>query len=273
MKKLLPFVLSFVFISTSFAYNPTLKDANDLNDLKTKLNQLVEDNNINLWDFYNQLKNLEVEHSADERLFFMLSHLKSHLYNKLFTLKTTAYVSAKDFKQEFLSGKMDNITIDVDEEVLDKCVWWYNTMDEISFAYDFPTALTIATWYRESTCAYYLPSNGDGPFQIVKEDYGTWEINEKVFIDTIVDFMEFTKDKFDRYEWDLSGSLSYTEFDLAGIHNFAALYNWGTKSGNIIIPNAPEYLLDGYGEQYSDSTRYGILPKFLKVLQRELENN
>ena len=43
----------------------------------------------------------------------------------------------------------------------------------MSFANDFPTALTIAVWFRESTCGYYLPKNGDGPFQIVSKDYGT----------------------------------------------------------------------------------------------------
>ncbi|MEI7557984.1 MAG: hypothetical protein WCJ45_04055 [bacterium] len=46
-------------------------------------------------------------------------------------------------------------------------------MDTISFANDFPTALTIATRYRETNCGYYLPGNGDGPFQILSKDYGT----------------------------------------------------------------------------------------------------
>jgi hypothetical protein len=49
----------------------------------------------------------------------------------------------------------------------------------------------MATWYRESTCAYYLPSNGDGPFQIVNADYGTGDMDEKVFVNTITDFLEF----------------------------------------------------------------------------------
>jgi hypothetical protein len=76
---------------------------------------------------------------------------------------------------------------------LDNCIGWYNTLDDISFAHNFPTALTMAVWYRETTCAYFLPSNGDGPFQILDKDYGTGEITSKIFVDTVVDFMEFTR--------------------------------------------------------------------------------
>jgi hypothetical protein len=36
--------------------------------------------------------------------------------------------------------------------VSDYCLWRYNTLDNMSFANNFPTALTIAVWYRESSC-------------------------------------------------------------------------------------------------------------------------
>ena len=51
------------------------------------------------------------------------------------------------------------------------CLGRYYTMDLLSYAYDFPTALTIAVWRKESSCGYYLPKNGDGPFQIVSKDH------------------------------------------------------------------------------------------------------
>jgi hypothetical protein len=163
-------------------------------------------------------------------------------------------------------------SIEVDDG-LENCIGWYNTLDDISFVYDFPTALTMATWYRESTCAYFLPSNWNGPFQIVNKDYGTWELTEDEFITTVVDFMEFTKAKFARYEWQLSGNLTYTWFDSKWISNFAALYNGGTKSWNVVIPNSVDYLLDGYGEAFSEATRYGVFPQFIKVLEWEIENS
>jgi hypothetical protein len=67
------------------------------------LDNLVENNNINLLDFYYQVKKLEVDNTSDERLFYMLSNLKSYLYNKLFTAKTTARVSSKNFKETFVT--------------------------------------------------------------------------------------------------------------------------------------------------------------------------
>ncbi|HRX64125.1 MAG TPA: hypothetical protein P5060_03420, partial [Candidatus Absconditabacterales bacterium] len=112
----------------------------------------------------------------------------------------------------------------------------------------------------------------DGPFQIVNEDYGTGEITQAQFVDTVEDFMEFTKSKFDRYDGELTGYLSYTGFDLTGISNFAALYNGGNKSGDVILPNNENYLFDGYGVDFSGATRYGIFPQFIKALERELDN-
>jgi len=269
MKKLLLFVFAFVFVGSVFAYTPTSQDTANLNNLKFQLNVLVEDNNINLWDFYDQVKNLQLEYSHDARLDYMLWNIKDHLYTKLFTLKSAAKVSSKPSKQEFLDQYITGISLEI-SGTLDNCIGWYNTLDDISFAHNFPTALTMAVWYRETTCAYFLPSNGDGPFQILDKDYGTGEITSEIFIDTVVDFMEFTRWKFDRYLTQLTWSLTYTGFDITWISNFAGLYNWWTRSGDVIVPNAPNYLYDGYGSEYSGAARYGILPQFLKALEREL---
>ncbi len=265
------FVIAWGVFATSLAYTPTSQDTANLTNLKWQLDNLIEDNNINLWDFYDQLKLLEINNSANERLFYMLANLKSYIYSKLFTLKTIDRVSSKSFKEEFLLEYDTWFTLEVDDS-LANCTGWYNTLDDISFAYNFPTALTIATWYRESTCAYYLPSNGDGPFQIVDEDYGTWDMDEEQFIVAIEDFLEFANAKFDRYDGELSGSLSYTWFDMDGISNFAALYNWWTKSGSLILPNSTDYLFDGYGDEFSGAIRYGIFPQFIRALDWEIEN-
>lgn len=271
MKKWFLWVFVFLFVGASFAYTPTTDDMKNLTHLKTQLDTLIVDNNINLRDFYDQLKTLELKYAEDDRLQYMLANLKDYMYGKLFTLKTAAKVSSKSIKQDFLAEYDTGFSIEVSGS-LTNCTGWYNTLDDISFAYNIPTALTIATWYRESTCAYYLPSNGDGPFQIVNEDYGTGTITEDVFVKAVEDFAEFTLSKFDRYEWQLSWNLSYTWFDLTWISNFAALYNGGIKSWNIIIPNAPSYLYDGYWVDFSWATRYGILPQFIRSLDWEIEN-
>jgi hypothetical protein len=84
--------------------------------------------------------------------------------------------------------------------------------------------------------------------------------------------MEFTRGKFNRYLTQLTWSLTYTGYDMTWISNFAALYNGWTKSGNIIVPNRTDYLLDWYGQDFSGATRYGIFPQFIKALERELAN-
>jgi hypothetical protein len=131
---------------------------------------LIENNNVNLRDFYNQLRILQEDYSKDARLNYMLGNLKDHLYHNLFTQKTHAKITSQSGKQEFLNQHLSGIYDDI-QNSLQNCTGWYNTLDDISFAYDFPTALTIATWYRESTCAYHLPSNKNGPFQIISKDY------------------------------------------------------------------------------------------------------
>ncbi|MCK9467176.1 MAG: hypothetical protein M0P94_02510 [Candidatus Absconditabacterales bacterium] len=268
MKKMFLFVFAFIFVGSVFAYTPSTKDTANLAHLKSQLSGLIEKNNINLRDFYNQLRILQSDYSQDARLNYMLGNLKDHLYDNLSAQKTSAKILSKDSKQEFLDQYLTGISKDISGS-LNNCTGRYNTLDDISFSYDFPTALTIATWYRESTCAYHLPNNKNGPFQITSKDYGTGEITQNKFIETVVDFMEFTKNKFGGYS-NLTGKLSYSEFDLTGISNFAALYNGGNKSGDIILPNEAKYLYDGYGEEFSGATKYGIFPQFLKALEREL---
>lgn len=269
MKKLLLFVVVFLFVSSAFAYTPTSQDTANLTNLKWQLDNLVENDNVNLWDFYNQVRKLEVQYTSDDRLQYMLDNIKNYLYTKLYSFKNAAKVSSKTVKQNFLDQYNTGFSVEITGS-LDNCIGRYNTLDDISFAYNLPTPLTIAAWYRESTCAYYLPSNGDGPFQIIAKDYGTWQITQDIFLDTVVDFMDFTKSKFNRYLTQLTWSLTYTWYDMTWISNFAALYNGGYKSGNVIIPNNSNYLFDGYGLNYSGATRYGIFPQFIKALGWEL---
>ena len=87
-----------------------------------------------------------------------------------------------------------------DEPVSEYCIGRYNTLDDIAFTHDYPTAVLIATRYRETNCGYYLPRNGDGPFQIVNKDYGTGDIDEAAFVESVLDFVEFSKNKYSRYE-------------------------------------------------------------------------
>ena len=279
MKKFLLAWLVVWLISSAVsiaAYTPSEKDTQSLTSLKTQLDSLI-DNNIDLWNFYNQIVNLQNDYSGNERLNYMFEDLKYHLYsdkknkNALSKQKSDAKVKSKDSKTEFLEEYNTWFSVEI-EDSLKNCTGRYKTLDDISFAYDFPTALTIAVWYRESTCAYYLPNNWDGPFQILSKDYGTGEITQKQFVQIVMDFMEFAKNKLARYDGQLSGELSYNSFDMTWVLNFIALYNGWSRSWNVIIPNNYNYAYDWYGEEYSWAKKYGIVPQMLKVLEWELEN-
>lgn len=108
------------------------------------------------------------------------------------------------------------------------CLGWYYTMDLLSYVYDFPTALTIAVWWKESSCGYYLPKNGDGPFQIVSKDYSKVKLNQDTFEDMIEDFLVFSKHKINRYNSRNPKTpikLRYDQVNYPDLLKFAALYN------------------------------------------------
>ena len=265
-------VFGFVWI-TSAAYKLTGDDLQNFNSNKVTISQASDEG---LWSYYTQLVKWYDILKQDERLATISSGLRDYAYSLFDSRKKLAKQQYIWEKANFLDEYAENIEMD-EEFPIDKCIWWYNTIDNISFANNFPTALTIAVWYRESNCGYYLPANGDGPFQIVNKDYGSEEITEEVFKQTIQDFIDFSKRKIRSYNNKADDEypeivLTYTWFDYTWVVNFAALYNWWTRTGGMVVPNAPKYIFDGYGEDYANAKKYWVLPAFLEVLAWEVEN-
>lgn len=267
-------VVVFWFVwMTNAEYKLTGDDLKQFNSQKVTISQASNDG---LWSYYTQLSKWYNILKNDERLAAVSSGLRDYTYSLFDSRKKLAKQQSVGDKSKFLDEYRWNITID-EEFPIENCVGWYNTIDNISFANDFPTALTIAVWYKESNCGYYLPANGDGPFQIVSKDYGNGEINEEIFKQTIQDFIDFAKNKIDKYNKKADSDfpeikISYTWFDYTWVVSFAALYNWGTRTGWMVVPNAPKYVFDGYGEDYSNAKKYGLLPALLKVLAWEVDN-
>jgi hypothetical protein len=153
------------------AYSPSTGDTQQVNLLNAQLDIISSGDMQDVWNFYSQIKVLLKDYGSDEQLNWMLSQLNTHLMDKLTTEKNKAKLSSKQSKQDFLTQYLTGEIQDISDQL--SCTGRYNTLDNISFAYNFPTALTIATRYREANCGYYLPANGDGPFQIISKDYGT----------------------------------------------------------------------------------------------------
>jgi hypothetical protein len=55
--------------------------------------------------------------------------------------------------------------------------------------------------------------------------------------------------------------------------NHAGLYNGGVISWTIVNPINPHYVYDGYWPDFTGALRYGLMPKFLKVLDWELKTS
>ena len=258
---------------TNAGYKLTGDDLKQFNSQKATISQA---SNYWLWSYYKQLWQWYNILKSDDRLSTISSGLRDYAYSLFDSRRKLAKQQNVAEKSKFLDEYRKNISIN-EEFPMDYCVGWYNTIDNISFANDFPTALTIAVRYKESNCGYYLPANGDGPFQIVSKDYGNGEITEEIFKQTVQDFIDLAKDKIDSYNKKANDEfseikISYTSLDYTGVVSFAALYNWWTRTGGMVVPNAPKYVFDGYGQDYANAKKYGLLPALLKVLAWEVDN-
>lgn len=264
--------LWFIWVSNA-TYKLTWDELKNFNSQKVTISQASD---YWLWSYYTQLSKWYDILKKDERLWTISNDLKDYSYSLFESRKNLAKQQYAWEKSRFFDEYSKDINDDI-EFSKDKCTWWYNTIDNISFANNFPTALTIAVWYRESNCWYYLPSNWDGPFQIVSKDYGTWEITEQIFKQAVQDFIDFSKWKIDNYNRKADKDfpkidISYTWFDYTGVINFIALYNWWVRTWWVVQPNAPKYVFDWYWEEYSNASKYWVFPMLLKVMEWEVEN-
>lgn len=258
-----------LFVWCSFAsYTPTNNDIVNVKNLKSQLDTAINNDNIKLRNLYQQSVTLQNQYSSDERLNYMLWELKSYLYGNLSSQKAAVKVTTKLSKKELLEQYNTWFYTWITNTV-EQCIWRYNTIDDLSFAYDFPTALTLAVRYRESSCNYLLPSNWNWPFQITTKNYWTGTLTQSWFIQAVEDFLIFAKNKRKKSP---SWNLSYSNFDMKWIVNFAALYNWWILTWWSVIPNEPKYVYEWYWQGFNSWKKFWILPQTLKILERELDN-
>lgn len=215
-----------LFTQTSFAFEPNEQERSELTELKGTLNTLIETDNLSLRRLYQAARDLQ-PHFSDEKTAYYLEHLRDFLLTKIEDRKARMKFESQEQRKSFLTTYQGS-GLALANPFLEQCSGRYPTLDSMSFAYDFPTPLTLAVRYRESTCGFYLPKNGDGPFQIVNKDYGHGPITRPIFEETIKDFLEFSKRKIDRYNSknpDTPIRLSYTDYTYQDLYKFAGLYN------------------------------------------------
>jgi len=245
MKKYIITVIAgiFGFIGFTFAYTPNTGDLATLSALKTQINKITQGNPKTMRKLADQLQNLQIRFPSYEKLLYLLKELETDLTSQINTQKTQVKQANKEQIKAFVAANMTGI-IALPET--DTCKQYYDLIDTISFANNFPTALTIATRYREASCRFYLPGNGDGPFQIVSKEYGAGDLTLTTFKQSVQDFIDFSKAKYGNYHSKIGSIFTYTGFDMTGIVNHAALYNGGKIMSGVVVPLIPKYVYEGY---------------------------
>ena len=163
----------------------------------TQIDTMTKGDTKTMRKLADQLGNLKDRFPSQEKLQYLLNGLESHLTNKIKSKATATKQANKSQIKTFLStNETGNIAVLPDKDL---CKQYYDLIDTISFANNFPTALTLATRYREASCKFYLPGNGDGPFQIVTKDYGTGTLTMATFKQSVQDFIDFSKAKYGKY--------------------------------------------------------------------------
>ena len=152
--------------------------------------------------------------------------------------------------------------------ISDLCTTYYDKIDAVAKEYDFPTALIIATWYKEHTCIFDNPSNGWGNFQITSHYYPAGAIDWAKFENQIINFIIFSRAKREYYD-DVQSfgpesiELTYDTIDLTSLRKHAIFYNGisGTLESN-------SYANQNFGR--TASGRDGIVAMTIRALGWQL---
>jgi hypothetical protein len=130
--------------------------------------------------------------------------------------------------EEFYTAYKGYVTSET--AISELCTDYYDEIDAIAKEHDFPTALIIATRYREHTCKFSNPTNGWGNFQITSHYYPAGDITWAKFENQIINFIVFSRAKWDYYDdvqtyGDAPIALSYDTIDLTSLRKHAIFYN------------------------------------------------
>lgn len=166
----------------------------------------------------------------------------------------------------------------------------YQIADDWSYAFDLPTALTIAVWDMESSCRLMNP-NAHGIFQIIANSYPTWQVLTLGHaIEQFYDFKTFAYNKIISHNnrssiknnaiscssksWIETGQIApmcftYKMLDIDSIVKFWALYNGARYSGNILLPsntNSYNYIYGKFWTENQSINKEWLIIRILKTL-------
>ncbi|MEI7562232.1 MAG: hypothetical protein WCJ39_00460 [bacterium] len=168
-----------------------------VNSVRSQIFTLADGNLRDLRDYSAQLNDLKDQLITQPSISYVLGEIAQDLRDTIDQTQIQAKQDALPLKKSFVAQYATGIK---DIKETDLCSTYYKDLDTMSFVNNFPTALTIATRYREAGCKWYLPGNGDGPFQIVSKDYGTGQLTKPIFYQSVQDFIDFSRTKWTQYK-------------------------------------------------------------------------
>ncbi len=290
MKRLI--VLLLISLSmlayTTNAYSPSESWKKEVQRSNDTLNSILENKSLDylkniLPRFKAAKENFENNKDINYAIWTRTNTIKEKINNfeienkdKKKTEETQDSYKNSSFKESFFEEYWQDIVSDL--EVSDRCTKYFDEIDEIAKKNDFPTSIIIATWYREYSCILWNPDNWWWPFQITSHSYEPWDISIEEFQDSIQDFIDFSKAKWNYYDNNPSlrerfGSesinIKYNEFTLRDLRLQSILYNWVLESTEL---KTNMYANTNLNENLSWA-RDWIVTKTLKIINWELENN
>lgn len=217
-------VLTVLINITSATYIPSSKDQSKIETVTTSLRNIIDNDSQTLRNFYVQLNDLQIIFKDHEQLSYLLEQIATNIHQDLQDMKKPKLLEGLTEKQSLVNNYSSGII--KEHSIPQRCRDSRQLLDDMSFVYNIPTAITLATRYAETTCGYYLPIHptygSNGPFQIITKDYGTGEMTPKLFRQTIQDFLEFSHNKYNSYaransKSGLTVGLSYEFIDKTGV--------------------------------------------------------
>lgn len=246
MKKIVLFLSILLLVTqTSFAYNFSQKDKQTLAKLEKVIVTLESSKNINFFESRVEiLKKAQTKVKRFSKNWYIINEVKKFFEKSLNNkIKETQKENTKDpiihdnynFEIDFFNKYWKDITTTT--WVPDNCFKNYNIADIYGKRYNFPTALIIANWWIETNCNMSNPQNWYGLFQISSNYYAPWNVWTIELQDQIVDFINFSKKKWDYFNnnkyhnykdrfWKEDINITYNNYSLRDIRLHGILYNW-----------------------------------------------
>jgi hypothetical protein len=260
----------FTIAAPARAYEPTANDITVTWTLTNRLLDALEKQNWSNEDFKKIEERLtQLTSNTSPSIAYILTTTRDYLTNLRLELKEGSYFRNL---QRFIDTYWKNIQTAWDSPNLSACFKQYAIVDDYARQISVPPAFILATWYIESSCRMENPSNRDGLFQIINNDYEPGPITVADLASQLRDFWAFLQRKRQRYNSKQPApiQISHNDFNMNTLQSFGALYNGlaGPLAAYPLGMGNPYYFYGNYNEDFI-SKRDGWVVTFMKILKLE----